>query len=173
MVTALLMLTLVELLFLSTRDPQPTWTLIGVAVLGLTGSAFSWWFGMRLRRRSLERREEWKSRLEPPTMQGRIETLRANLQASNRLIEEINAELTLRATALERIRAEAEENQRLASLHEAEADAVRGLVSATIRSAQDESSTQSKRQQWWFFLAGLFCSVPLGIGVNFLYDSVK
>jgi hypothetical protein len=107
-----------------------------------------------------------------PTLTDRIETLRENLGQSSTLINEINAELQLQTAALERIRAEAEENQRLAALHREEADAVRQLVSTTIEGAQSESVKQSKRSSWLFFLAGLLFSVPLGVGVNFLYDLI-
>jgi hypothetical protein len=103
------------------------------------------------------------------TLAGRVEALRANLAQSGSLIEEINAELHLQTTALDRIRAEAEQNQRLAALHKVEADAVRDLVAATIEGAQARAAHPSRRQQWLFFLAGLFFSVPLGVVGNFVY----
>jgi hypothetical protein len=62
----------------------------------------------------------------PPSLAERIDQLRVILAESSALINEINAEIQLQTTALDRIRAEAEDNRRLASLHQKEADAVRG-----------------------------------------------
>jgi hypothetical protein len=102
----------------------------------------------------------------------RIEGLRSNLKQSTVLMDEINAELGLRTAALDRIRQEAEENRRLAALHADEAEAVKNLVASTIEGARAQADKPAKRQQWLFFLAGLFFSIPLGVGVNFLYDLI-
>ncbi|MDQ3402891.1 MAG: hypothetical protein M3548_05795 [Actinomycetota bacterium] len=104
---------------------------------------------------------------EPNTVD-RIEQLRANLGASALLIKQIEAEFQLQVAALGRIKAESEENRRLAELSREQADAVR----AVIASANTQAARPAKRQQWLFFLAGLFFSIPLGIGVNFLYDAI-
>ncbi|WP_179118371.1 hypothetical protein [Saccharothrix sp. ALI-22-I] len=103
----------------------------------------------------------------------RIELLRENLRASDEIMREIHAELNLQTAALDRIRAEAERNRALAALHKDEAEAVKQLVEATIHSAQGTTVKQSRRQQWLFFLSGLFLGVPLSIGANFLYDLMK
>jgi hypothetical protein len=108
-----------------------------------------------------------------PSLLGKIEALRGTLASSGSLIAEINAELELQATSLERIKAEAEENQRLAALNQDEAEAVRKLVKATIEGAQTTTANRGRRQQWLFFLAGLFASVPLGVAANFAFDFVK
>ncbi|MCA1709321.1 MAG: hypothetical protein LC808_41000, partial [Actinobacteria bacterium] len=78
----------------------------------------------------------------------------------------------LQTTALARIRAEAEQNRRLAALHQDEADAVRELMEATLRRAQTQSTMLSGQQQWRFFFGGLFFSIPLGVVGNLLYDLV-
>jgi ABC-type multidrug transport system fused ATPase/permease subunit len=106
------------------------------------------------------------------TLSDRIAQLTRNLTSSSGLIDEIQAELQLQVTALERIHEEAEQNRQLAALHADEAEAVRKLVAATIEGAQAKVEKPSKRQQWLFFLAGLFFSIPLGVGVNFLYDII-
>ncbi|MFI5589862.1 hypothetical protein ACIA5G_32770 [Amycolatopsis sp. NPDC051758] len=98
----------------------------------------------------------------------KVDLLRRNLEQSGWLTTEIEAEFQLQIIALERIKAEADENQKLAALHQDEADAVR----AVIESAQVKGERPVKRQQWLFFLAGLFFSIPLGVGVNFLYDLI-
>lgn len=109
---------------------------------------------------------------QPVGLPDRIERLRQNLSQSSSLIEEINAELHVQTTALDRIRAETEENQKLAALHKDEAEAVRQLIATTIEHSQGRATKVSKRSQWLFFLAGLLFSVPLGVGVNFLYDLI-
>jgi hypothetical protein len=120
--------------------------------------------------------ERWRRRSAPPpppTLSDRIERLRKNLSESTSLMSAINAELHVQTTALERIRAEADENQKLAALHKNEAEAVRLLVATTIeRSSQGKTARQIRRSQWLFFLAGLIISIPIGVGVNFLYDLI-
>lgn len=104
-----------------------------------------------------------------PTIADRIEELRSNLAASGRLVGAINAELDLQATTVDRLRAEAEESQRLASLSQAEAEAVRTLVERAVESAQAEASRIGTKQQWLFFLAGLLAAVPVAVFANFLF----
>jgi hypothetical protein len=108
----------------------------------------------------------------PVTLSDRIEELRDNLASSSSLIDEINAELQLQIAALERMQAEAEQSQRLAALHKEEADAVRKLVATTIESANEKVTRPARRSQRLYFLAGLFVSIPLGMGVNYLYDLI-
>jgi len=98
-----------------------------------------------------------------------IVMLRQNLDSSKRLIREINAEFDLQVAAAEKIKAEAEQNQRLAELNADQARAVKNL----IESVQDRASKIGGRQQWLFFLAGLLASVPLGVIGNFVFESVK
>lgn len=111
---------------------------------------------------------EFQGHEEVASTESKVEVLRENLAISGQLIAEIEAEFALQIVALDRIKAEAEENQRLAELNKTEADAVR-LV---ITTAQTQAAKPSRRQQWLFFLAGLFFSIPLGVGVNFLYDMI-
>lgn len=101
-----------------------------------------------------------------PGITDRIEQLRSHLGTSATLIKQIESEFQLQVAALERIKAESEENQRLAELSRDQAEAVR----AVIASANDKAARPAKRQQWLFFGAGLVFSIPLGIGVNYLYD---
>ncbi|HEX6351858.1 hypothetical protein [Actinophytocola sp.] len=100
----------------------------------------------------------------------RIERLRTNLSESSHLIEEINAELRMQETALQRIRAEAQTNKDLAALYEEQAEAVRSFIAATIETANEKAAKPGRRAHLLLFLAGLLFSVPLGIGVNFLSD---
>lgn len=104
-----------------------------------------------------------------PTLADRIESLSATLGQSRSLIDEITAEIDLQSTALERIRAEAEENKRLAALTKDEAEAVRKVVAAAIEQGQTKNARKGQRSQWLFFLAGILASVPLGVLGNYLY----
>ncbi|MGW7530885.1 hypothetical protein [Amycolatopsis sp. NPDC054798] len=124
-------------------------------------------------RRRTERPDEEQLALPPrPTLTDRINQLRDNLASSASLIDEINAELKLQTTALERVRAEAEENQRLVELNKAQADAVREVMAKAVHAAQQQAARKGSKQQWWFFGAGLAFSIPLGVGVNYLYDLI-
>jgi hypothetical protein len=57
-------------------------------------------------------------------------------------------------------------------LHKNEAEAVRTLIETTFAHSEGKAAGLSKRSQWWFFLSGLLFSIPLGVGVNFLYDLI-
>ncbi len=130
------------------------------SVVGVGASGILTDFARRLGRRAVP------ALAEPDT--DRIEQLRSHLGASAKLIKQIESEFQLQVAALERIKAESEENQRLAELSRAQADAVRAVIASTY----DTAARPAKRQQWLFFGAGLFFSIPLGIGVNFLYDLI-
>ena len=99
----------------------------------------------------------------------RVAQLRANLEISKFLIRQINAEFDLQVAAAEKIKAEAEQNQRLAELNAEQAQAVKKLV----ESVQSRASKLGSRQQWLFFLAGLLTAVPLGVVGNFVFELVK
>ena len=128
------------------------------ATLGSLGSLFSAWWS---RREAAETND-----LAGLDIQQRIEQLQGHLNSSAALMAEIQAEFRLQEASLERIKTDAERNQRLAALHQAEADAVR----AVIEEAQSRGLRLGNRAQWGFFVAGLLSSIPLGIVVNFLYD---
>lgn len=114
------------------------------------------------------RRRQTRVGLPPPTISDRIEQLRRNLASSRQLIDEVNAELEAQATNLERIKAEAEQNQRLAALNKEAADAVGHLLETVVQQAQQKTARVGTRQQWLFFLSGLLLSVPIGFLVNYL-----
>lgn len=109
----------------------------------------------------------------PPSLSDKIDSLRLTLSSSGELIAEITGELELQTAALERIRAEAEENQRLAALNKEEAEAVRKLVERTIEGAQVKASKLGSRQQRRVFVAGLLFAIPVGVAGNFAFELVK
>ena len=65
---------------------------------------------------------------EPKPLDEQIDKLRLNLESSKQLIEQINAEFDLQAAAAAKIKAEADQNQRLAELNADQAQAVKNLV---------------------------------------------
>ncbi|MFW2239273.1 hypothetical protein ACVH9Z_34350 [Rhodococcus opacus] len=106
---------------------------------------------------------------EQPSMTARIEALRENLALSATILDEIHTELQVRTTALEQVRAEAEENQRLADLNADAAAAVKSLLARTIEAAQEEASKRDSKKQRLYFVSGLALAVPLAVVANFLY----
>lgn len=82
-----------------------------VAVVGSFASLISAWWSQRKARRS----EEPAGR----DIQQRIEQLQGHLNSSAELMAEIQAEFRLQEASLERIKTDAERNQRLAALHQA------------------------------------------------------
>ncbi|MBB5960747.1 hypothetical protein FHS29_007375 [Saccharothrix tamanrassetensis] len=100
------------------------------------------------------------------------------------MINEISVELEAQAAQIKEARAEVEHNKGLAAVHREAAEAVDKLVETTVRrvqteitvkqeSASRENVKRTKLQQWLFFLAGLFASIPIGLLVNFVYDLIK
>jgi len=152
------------------RGDISSWLSLGAVTLAFAVATFE--LSPARASHSARQAERDTDRAVRPTLADRIEDLRANLNQSSAIITEINAEVELQTTTLERIRAEAEQNRRLAALHQDEADAVRELVEATLRRAQTQSTKLSGRQQWGFFFGGLLFSIPLGVVGNFLYDLV-
>jgi len=132
-----------------------------VSLVGVVGSGVLTGLAEKIRRRAAPEPTE-------PDITDRIEQLRSHLGSSATLIKQIESEFQLQVAALDKIKAESEENQRLAELSREQADAVR----AVIASANDKAARPARRQQWLFFGAGLLFSIPLGIGVNFLYDVI-
>ena len=98
----------------------------------------------------------------------RVDRLRTNLSESGALIQELEAEMTVRAAALERLRVEAEDNRRLAAMHKEEAEAVARLVEAI----HEKGNSRSRREQLLLFGAGLATAVPFGVVGNFAYDAL-
>jgi sensor c-di-GMP phosphodiesterase-like protein len=140
-------------------DVEPLVTIL-VSLAGVGASGLLANIARRVGRRAAPESE--------PDITDRIEQLRSHLGTSAALIKQIESEFQLQVAALDKIKAESEENQRLAELNREQAEAVR----AVIASANEKAAKPAKRQQWLFFGAGLFFSIPLGVGVNYLYDLI-
>jgi hypothetical protein len=88
------------------------------------------------------------------------------LRVTAELVSELQAEMEATMAALERLRIQNEEYEKLAAVREQEAQAVRRLVESVISGAHTELERSSRRDQALFFVAGLVASVPLGMLVN-------
>jgi hypothetical protein len=73
----------------------------------------------------------------------RVAQLRANLETSKYLIEQINAEFDLQVAAAEKIKAEAEQNQRLAELNAEQAQAVKRFDSYAAHQFSQATALQA------------------------------
>jgi arginyl-tRNA synthetase len=155
--------------FLDSLTPLVTGGSIAAALGSLLASLLSFRGAKRGVQQAQVAVGELLAREVAPTIESRIAQLQRNLAASSKLIEEINAEFELQAATAERIKGEAQENRRLAALHEEEAEAVRLVVERTIEGAQSKAARIGVRQQWLFFLAGLLAAVPLAVLANFLF----
>ncbi|MER7861687.1 hypothetical protein ABTX61_21450 [Amycolatopsis japonica] len=138
-------------------DASTSWVTLLTGLLAAGASVISLWSA----RRSAQPRK-------PPSIADDIETLQENLTRSARLMKKVQSEVDLQVAALAKVKAEAEENQRLAELNKEQAEAVRRVIASTNEAA----AKPNRRQQWLFFLAGLFSSVPLGVAGNFVYDLI-
>lgn len=63
-------------------------------------------------------------------------------------------------------------HEQLASLRQAQANAVQQLVEQTVMLQLSSAHKRAGRQQWLFFVAGLTLSLPIGVAGNFVYTLV-
>ncbi|MBV2366575.1 hypothetical protein ACFPZ0_00725 [Streptomonospora nanhaiensis] len=113
-------------------------------VAGITGT---WRF--------LPRREQPKAGNRGPGLEERIDRAHARLREGAELVEEVSAELETRRLALERLRIEHEQYERLAALDREQAQAVARLVEATVEKGHQRAGRAALAQQMWFFALGL------------------
>ncbi|WP_097320031.1 hypothetical protein [Actinoplanes atraurantiacus] len=131
-----------------------------------------------------------REQLDEPAVE-RIARITGALSESQRLIAELQAEVDTKLAAVERLRAEEEQNRQLAAMREEEAEAVRRLLRTTIESAHDELRAgleherddlrvrlqelqsaldgmreSSRKDQIRFFVYGVGVSIPIGILIN-------
>jgi hypothetical protein len=123
-----------------------------VAMVGVLGSSVAAIFTFWQARQAARDEQD----VTHPSITDKIDILHATLERSGSLIGEIQAEFKLQVAALDRIKAETDENQRLAALTKDQADAVRGV----IEQAQTKGARRGNRAQWGFFAAGLLACSP-------------
>lgn len=69
------------------------------------------------------------------TLEGRLDELSKSMRHSARLVEQVSAELDARAATARRVNEEAEVAKALAELHREQADAVRRMLDAELKTA--------------------------------------
>lgn len=117
---------------------------------------------------------EAKRRREDASFTRRIAELTASLEISQRLIQELTAEVSLRKEKLEQLTQDAEEKERLASLHADEAAAVDARISEHIYSATSELLREQKRDsRKSLVVGGIVVAFIVGLVTNAAFDGIK
>jgi len=73
--------------------------------------------------------------LPAPTLENKLNDLSTSMKNSARLVQEVSAELEVRAATAERLKEEAATAEALAEMNKAQADAVRKLVNSEMGAA--------------------------------------
>ena len=81
---------------------------------------------------SSERRQRKSAARVPPTIERRLDDLSTSMRQSARLVEEVSAELELRAAAARQLEEDAKAAEALAALHKDQADAIRRMMDAEL-----------------------------------------
>jgi hypothetical protein len=95
------------------------------------------------------------------TLEDRIDLLQQQMKASAILIEQISAEMDARAKTAASLKAEAEQAQQLASLHEEQQKAVVRAVRAEMTSESKRTARRNLVANIMFFLGGVLVSVAI------------
>ncbi|MDN3356823.1 hypothetical protein [Actinomadura sp. DC4] len=118
-----------------------------------------------------------EERLTLPSLEDRAVRVAELLKESGSLLDELTAEMTARAAALEQLRTEAEHAQQLAEIHKEQQEAVAMLLRLELEKQEDQLRAElakNNRRSFWqgfavnvgvgllFFVAGLL--VPIGPG---------
>jgi hypothetical protein len=119
------------------------WAIVMIPVLALTS-----WLAYRTNRSSIG----------APTIQDRITEATSAMQSAASLVDELQAEMQVRTAALERLRVENEQYEKLAAVQKVEAEAVSRLIETVIDGAHAKLGRTTRRGQWLFFLAGMAVS---------------
>lgn len=96
----------------------------------------------------------------------RIKAAGKAMDTASRLVEELSAEMRLRSAELERLVAEANEQERRAAINKEQAEAVTSLVNQVITSTHASMDRRNTRSQLLFFALGAATSIPIGLLVN-------
>ncbi|WP_134121767.1 hypothetical protein [Kribbella kalugense] len=100
------------------------------------------------------------------TLEARISRLQNQMRSSAELIEQITAEMEVRAATAASLKAEAEQAQQLASLHQEQQDAVMRAVRAEIGAEGKNAARQNLKANILFFLAGVLVSVAIQLVIK-------
>jgi hypothetical protein len=84
------------------------------------------------------------------------------------LMDELHGEVTMQRTSLERLQAENEQYERLAAVNREAAAAVAEHLRALIGIEHAMCIRVNRRDQLWYFLAGVAASIPIQLLVNWM-----
>lgn len=118
-------------------------------------------------RRSLRTRSRQDSA--EVTLEQRLEALARTMRQSSRLLEQVTAELEVRATAAERLRRDAATAEQVAKLNQAERDAVAHLLRAELTTEARRSTRVAILTGLLFFVGGVAATVGVTLFVQPLY----
>lgn len=99
-------------------------------------------------------------RLNPPRAKDRITEVRRHLDATRRVLQELEDDLNDRTKLLERVQADAERYEQLATLNREQARAIENMV--------DRQFSRQARMAWWQWILSLVAAFILGLMVNWL-----
>jgi hypothetical protein len=100
------------------------------------------------------------------TLEDQIDRLQDQMKSSAQLIEQISAEMEVRAKTAASLKAEAEQAQQLASLHREQQDAVMRAVRAEMAAESKKSARQNLKANLLFFLGGVLVSVAIQLVIK-------
>ncbi|TMR88609.1 hypothetical protein [Nonomuraea basaltis] len=139
----------------------PLWVLIVLGGLSLGMVVF---VVVRSARRTTSRIEAADVMDPGDLLRERIRQVNKAFTEAAKLMDDLRRELEAQQTAREGLIAQAEEQQRLLAIDQAQAENIRQiLVGETKATIQEE-----RRQQWKFFALGIAASIPIGVLINVL-----
>ncbi|MEU8195260.1 hypothetical protein AB0C10_15915 [Microbispora amethystogenes] len=148
----------------SSHIPRNTTNDLIASAVGVVGGLGSTLLGFYLSQRAgrgrvLEAEEDPGERI-----RRRIRRVNQAFTEAATLMDELRRDLEAQQTAREALIAEAERQQKLLAISQADAEKIReilvGETKATIRA--------ERRQQWMFFALGVLASIPIGVAINLL-----
>jgi hypothetical protein len=103
-----------------------------------------------------------------PTLTQRMQAASSSLEATSVLVNELQAEMQANRAALDRVRAENAQYERLAAVHRKEAEAVAQLVENVILATHEKLGRRNRRDQLVFFALGLLAAAPVQLLIDWI-----
>lgn len=126
----------------------------------LLALAGEWISGLSRPPKWLRRPTTSRAEPEPPTIENRLSDLSQLMRSSALLLEEVQAEIQARIALAEKAKKDADDNERLAQLNEAQKIALARLIRAEV---SGEVSRGSRRSFWQGFALNLLFFVLGGV----------
>ncbi|MEV4649031.1 hypothetical protein [Saccharopolyspora sp. NPDC049357] len=157
------------------NEPSPIPVLVGTFVVGLLAAAASIagvaasWIDLRLGSTTSSPIED-----EETAFKRRMAELSRHLDQSQKLIEELTAEVRAKKASLEELTAEAEEKQRLASIHADAAAAVETMFARKNEELVQRLQRQSRsRALISLVLSGVILALVVGVAGNYVFTWIS